>query len=169
MRAATIRPLAPTDSIEELTALLHRAYAELAAMGLRYSATHQSSEVTAARASEGECALAVLDGVVVGTITLVPPDRARGTAWYDRSDVATFGQFGVEPHLKRHGIGSALLEHVVARALALGARELACDTSERALHLIEYYARRGFRQVGFADWRPHTNYRSVILSRALSP
>ena len=167
MTAVTIRPLSPGDSIEELTALLHRAYAELAAMGLRYAATNQTPEVTARRIAEGECAVAVLDGVVVGTITFYPADRVNGTEWYDRPDVAAFGQFGVEPHLRRHGIGSALLEHVTARAAATGARELACDTSEDAPHLIRSYEARGFRRVGTADRRPYTNYLSVVLSKTL--
>ena len=35
--AVTLRPLAAGDSIEALTALLHRAYARLAALGLNPS------------------------------------------------------------------------------------------------------------------------------------
>lgn len=41
-----IRPLDPADSIAELTALLHRAYAPLLAQGLRYVATHQDETTT---------------------------------------------------------------------------------------------------------------------------
>ena len=32
---------------------------------------------------------------------------------------------------------------------------------------IHSYEARGYRFVSHADWRPHTNYRSVILSLAL--
>ena len=48
----------------------------------------------------------------------------------------------------------------------MGARELACDTAMGAGHLIEFYARRQFREVATADWEG-TNYESVILSKAL--
>ena len=52
-----VRPLSPVDSIPELTRLLHRAYARLAAMGLRYMATHQSDEVTRERAGQASAML----------------------------------------------------------------------------------------------------------------
>ena len=40
-----IRALGPHDSIEELTALLHRSYAALGAMGLNYTAVDQTADV----------------------------------------------------------------------------------------------------------------------------
>ena len=42
-----IRPLSSTDSITEITFLLHRAYARLGDMGLNYTAVDQSTDVTA--------------------------------------------------------------------------------------------------------------------------
>jgi len=56
------------------------------------------------------------------------------------------------------------MDMVENRARALGAAELALDTAEGAHALIERYTKRGYRFVGYADWRPRTNYRSVILS-----
>ena len=44
-----IRQLAPADSLEELTHLLHRAYAQLGGMGLNYTAVSQPTETTARR------------------------------------------------------------------------------------------------------------------------
>lgn len=52
-----VRRLLPADSIPDLTHLLHRAYARLAAMGLRYMATHQSDEVTRERAGQASAML----------------------------------------------------------------------------------------------------------------
>lgn len=37
-----IRPIEPGDSLEELTRLLHRAYAPLGKLGLNYTAVDQS-------------------------------------------------------------------------------------------------------------------------------
>ena len=162
----TIRPLAESDSITELTQLLHRAYAQLAAMGLKFVATHQDVETTKHRLKDAECYVAELDGRIVGTILFRPPGTARGCDWYNRSDVAIFGQFGVEPAVQGHGIGGALLDHVEQRARELNATELALDTAESAHHLIDLYSKRGFRIVGNVKWDP-VNYRSVIMSKAL--
>jgi hypothetical protein len=49
-----IRPFSSTDSIVEITVLLHRAYARLGQMGLNYTAVDQSTDVTAKRMSGGQ-------------------------------------------------------------------------------------------------------------------
>lgn len=165
----TIRPLSPGDSIPDLTALLHRAYARLADMGLRYMATHQPDDVTRERAAQGECFVAEMDGAIVGTIIFKTAAQTRGYGscpWYDREEVASFGQFAVEPTLQANGLGRRLMSLVEDRALATGAREIALDTAEPATHLVSWYTRLGYRFIEHAQWS-HTNYRSVILSKTL--
>jgi GNAT superfamily N-acetyltransferase len=166
MHRLDIDLFSPTDA-EAVTALLHRAYGRLARMGLRYWATHQSVEDTMRRASRGACWVARSEGRIVGTIVVMPSDPGAGVAWYARPDVATFGQFAVEPALQAHGIGSVLLERAERDAIGLGARELACDTADHATHLIAWYTARGYRMVGHVDYRLHTDYCSVILSKTL--
>lgn len=165
----SIRRCRPDEDFRHLTALIHRAYAPLAARGMRYWATHQSVADTAERCGRGETWLAEAGGVVVGTITLQPPAATGGGPWYDRPDVAKFQQFAVEPAWQGRGVGAALMAHVEARALALGAAELALDTSERAAGLIGHYCRLGYRFIEHIDYRPDVNYRSVILSLTLDP
>ena len=164
-----IRLLAESDSLEELTELLHRGYAPLLAAGFRYLGSHQDVATTQRRASKGECYV-VLDGArIVGTIVLIPKSaRFNYTAWYDRDDVCVITQLAIEPELQRRGLGSRLLDLVEARAQSQGASEIALDTAEGASHLIALYATRGYRHVGYEQWK-HTNYRSVILSKALRP
>ena len=163
-----IRALSADDSIEELTGLLHRGYAELGAMGFRYKAVDQTPIVTRERISRGECYVGLLDGAVVGTALLIPPGgHLPPCEWYERPDVAVLSQFAIEPRFQRRGFGSRLIDRLEARALERGAAELAIDTSEGATHLIALYERRGYRHVGLAQW-PHTNYRSVVLSKRLS-
>jgi GNAT superfamily N-acetyltransferase len=58
--AITIRRLRPSDSIADLTTLLHRAYAKQTALGLHALASHQSAEVTRKRVSKGECFVATM-------------------------------------------------------------------------------------------------------------
>ena len=94
----SIRPIRPDDNMEELTALLHRAYADLGAMGLNYTAVDQSAEVTRLRIAEGRGFVAIdRAGRIVGTIAFYPPHRSDGSPWFERPDVAKFGQFAVDP------------------------------------------------------------------------
>ena len=81
-------------------------------------------------------------------------------------DVALFGQFAVRTSQQNSGIGSTLISIVERRGAEKELNELALDTSERALDLIAFYARRGFRFVEYIQW-PDVNYRSVILAKRL--
>lgn len=160
-----IRPLAPTDSFDELTALLHAAYARLAALGFNYTAVDQSVDVTRSRAASGECYVATHADALVGTILF--RRNPRGCGWYEQDHVAGVGQFAVLPAWQGKQIGHALMKLAEERAVACGATELAIDTSEGAAHLIAWYARRGYRVVDHAQWEGKT-YRSVILSKPLT-
>ena len=162
-----VRRLIEGDSFEDLTALLHRAYAQLANMGLRYWATHQSVDDTKKRVSTGECWVAELSGKIVGTILLIPPGTLDNLCdWYSRPGIAVVSQFGVEPSLQRQGLGSRLLDRMEERASEIGAVEVAIDTAEPAKHLVALYERRGYRFIEHTPWK-HTNYTSVILSKVL--
>jgi hypothetical protein len=75
-----IRPLDPHDSIEGLTALLHRAYAPLGAMGLNYTAVDQTPSDTRSRIGKGICFVAVDGGGrLVGTVLFQPSLTAADT------------------------------------------------------------------------------------------
>jgi ribosomal protein S18 acetylase RimI-like enzyme len=162
----TIRLLSPSDSLKELTDLLHRAYAPLARMGLRYVATYQDVETTRQRIAKGECYVAVSHNTIIGTICYYPPGVQKGTPWMRRHDVAHIGQLAVEPAHQGRGIATRLMGHAERRAEGDGAAELALDTAEPAKHLIDWYARLGFRFIEYAQWDV-TNYRSVVMSKPL--
>lgn len=155
------------DEIPALTALLHRAYARLAQSGLRFVAARQSDDTTRKRIANGICLVAERDGAIVGSITYLPPGHKGGCDWYDRDDVAEFEQYAVEPELQGTGIGQMLLADAERRAVADGATELACDTAAPAAGLIAMYEARGYRRIQSVDWRPSTNYESVVLSKRL--
>ena len=164
----TLRRLGPEDSLDQLTELLHRAYAPLAQAGFRFLASWQDAEVTRQRADEGECWVLELDGRIVACGTLRLPGTHRGTPWYEQSGVAVVGQFAVEPTLQRRGLGTALLEHLESRARELGAEHVALDTAEGATQLVHYYERHGYGFVEHVRWEV-VNYRSVVLSKPLTP
>jgi len=163
-----VRELAPTDSIADLTALLHAAYAQLGGMGFNYTAVDQTQDVTRKRISRGLCLVATDNGALVGTIMFHAPGQSAGCPCYERPDVATIGQFGVLPDRQGTGTGTRLLREAETLAIASGAAELALDTSEGADHLIGWYEREGFRFVEHAQW-PGKTYRSVNMSKRLEP
>ncbi|MEQ1823072.1 MAG: GNAT family N-acetyltransferase [Fimbriimonadaceae bacterium] len=156
----TIRRLQPTDSIEDLTALIHRAYQRLGEMGLNYTAVNQGPEVTLERVLEGECWLAEMHGATVGTAVLSFPEP------YRESGRAYVNQFAVEPDLQGMGIGSALLQHLEERAREVGCHEIGLDTAESAGHLVRFYETRGYQFVEYVQFEGKT-YRSVILVKLL--
>lgn len=163
-----IRKLRDSDPVPGITQLLHAAYAPLAAMGLRYTATHQDDQVTRARLARGIPWVAELDGEIVATVTLYPtPSGSAACAWYQQEGVFTLGQFAVRPDLQCQGLGRRMMELMESEAAVSGARELALDTAEDAVHLVRWYERAGYRFIGFADWST-TNYRSVVLSKTLA-
>ena len=162
-----IRQLDKNDSLEDLTSLIRRAYRQLADLGFLYWGTHQTVEDTQKRIASGECYVAVHAGKIIGTIKLTPPEKTFTHPWYERPDVATFHQFAIDPDYQKQGFGSTLLEFIEKRAVELGVAELACDTAEGATHLINIYLKRGYRQIGTADW-DMTNYKSIILSKTIA-
>lgn len=171
--AVTVRRLQPTDSLDELTALLHRAYRAQVDMGLRPLAGRQDVETTRRRCASGECLVAELNGAagqparLAGTILFHEVEAAEGPPWFRRSNVDSFSQFAVDPDTQGRGIGQALLDAVEARARESGATELALSMAEPDTALLEYYKRRGYRLIEHWQW-PYTNYRSAILSKALA-
>ena len=162
-----IRELATGDSIDDLTELLHRAFAPLGKRGMNYSAVDQSSSETARRISSGLCAVATIDGAIVGTIMVeTGPKPTSESTWYRRSDVASAHQLGVEPSHQRQGIGSALMRWAESWAARSGYAEIAIDTQEPATELISFYSRKGYRHIEYAQWYGK-RYRSVIMSKPL--
>jgi GNAT superfamily N-acetyltransferase len=160
------RRLKEDDDLDALTRLLHEAYAPLAAAGMRFVASHQDVATTRRRVAGGEAFVAMLDDVAVGTIMLLDAAATCGSRFYDRPDVAAFGQFAVRPSVQHQGIGSALMKIVERRAREKGVAELALDTSEHAADLIALYTKKGYRFIEYVTW-PDVNYRSMIFAKAL--
>jgi len=153
--------------IDEMTELLHVAYAALAKQGLHFVASHQTSEFTRNWLSKpGETHLAFQGNQLVGTVTLLFPKADSEVMWFRKENIYTFHKFAVSPELQGQGLGSYLLEKVESRARELGAVEIALDTSEKALQLIAMYEKRGYRFIQHIQWSA-VNYRSVVMSKSL--
>jgi len=167
MEAITLRRLNTNDSLDELTAMLHRAFSRLGQMGLNCTCVDQSVTVTQERIRKGECFVAVCAGRLVATITLYRPGPGSESTWYRRPAVASIHQLGVDPEFQDKGLGTALLEFGESWARAHGYRELALDTAQPARHLLAFYAGRGYRIVESVRF-PQKDYCSVVLSKVLA-
>ena len=165
-RAIRYRLILATDDLEDITELLHEAYAPLAEAGMRFVASHQDAATTRKRVSSGVTVVALDRDCVVGIVTVRDPGAKSGSPHYQRPDVASFGQLAVRPSHQGRGIGARLLELIEDVAREQGAAELALDTSEHAARLISMYEAKGYRFVEHARWDV-VNYRSVVLSKTL--
>lgn len=163
----TIRAIRDSDDLVALTALIHTAYAPQAARGLRYWGTYQSPDDTRKRLGQGFGFVAEVAGQFVGTITVRPPQPGSPLPLYRAPRTWSFGQFAVLPDMKGLGLGRRLHDHAVAFARARGARTMALDTALPAEGLIAMYRCWGYELAGEVDWRPHTNYVSVVMRKEI--
>jgi GNAT superfamily N-acetyltransferase len=164
--AITIRQLHCGERLDQLTALLRRAFYPLGRMGLNCTCVDQSAAVTRERVIKGACYVAECDGRLVGTVTLYGCDASSPSAWYHLRRVASIHQFAVDPEFQGKGLGCRLLEFAEDWARQHSYQELALDTPHPAKHLVAFYTRQGFRpveSVHFQDKR----YCSVVLSKSV--
>ncbi|MGU7769861.1 GNAT family N-acetyltransferase [Burkholderia sp. MR1-5-21] len=153
------------DSYEQLTAMLHRAFARLGMMGLNCTCVDQDEAVTRRRAQAGDCYVVVSDGNIIGTMTLYAQDAASACGHYHRHDVASIRQLAIDPSWQKRGIGKSLLAFAEHWASTRGYTELALDTPYPAAHLVAFYRRQGFRIVDIVHFAGK-RYDSAILSKA---
>ena len=164
-----IRLLAVRDSLQALTDFLHRAYAPLAARGMHFAAATQSVEVTARRAAEGQCFVAVKDREFVGTVTVCGPDVSPGeppTPWFSDRHTAQVHQLAVAPEARCQGLGARLIMRSEAWACEHGYRRMALAAADGASELLALSRRLGYAEVGQVQ-RPDKAYRSVVMQKAL--
>jgi GNAT superfamily N-acetyltransferase len=165
---ATVRELSPHDDMTLLTKLIHAAYAKRAARNLRYWATHQTVADTVKRMGSGHGMIAEIAGEIVGTLTVRPPQASSEVPIYRIPNTWTLSQFAVLPTHHGFGIGRQLHDAAVAYALSHGGQTMALDTAAPATELIDMYIRWGYAVIGECDWRPHTNYKSVLMAASIT-
>jgi GNAT superfamily N-acetyltransferase len=162
------REIDASDDMAALTSLIRAAYAPHAEKGLRYWGTHQTVEDTRKRYATGTGLVGSMDGRVVATILLRRPDPAPRVETYRDHATWKFEQFAVLPELRGMGVGKQLHDFALAHAHARGCRRMALDTAAPAEALIALYTAWGYSLVGTCDWRPFTNYPSVVMAKELA-
>ncbi len=175
MIPTAIRPLQAGDSVEALTALLHKAYASLGAQGWNFTAVDQPVDVTRDRLAGAQGFVAELDGRLVGTVAVRGPKPAGETyiadappALYTTPGTAILSQLGVHPDCRGQGVGEQLIDAAEAWAHAQGFSQIALDTAEPATALRRRYERHGYVTVGRMQWQGKT-YASVLMAKLLTP
>ncbi|MDH6580307.1 GNAT family N-acetyltransferase [Kitasatospora sp. MAP5-34] len=151
--------------MEELTCLLHRAYADHAAAGRVFFASHQSAQDTAYRLGRGECWVAFRGSAMVATVTVAAPFAAP-EGYPAPAGAGSFWQLAVELSQRGTGLGQRLLTLAEERIAQLGSGQVVIDTSSEATKLVGWYRRRGYVPVGTWRWDV-TNYDSVVLMKDL--
>lgn len=163
-----VRCFAETDA-PALTEVLHAAYAELAEMGLNFTAVDQAVSTTLARAGAGACWVAERGDELLGTVTMsyppsVPVMRMSPTA--ARPGTVWLNQLAVTPQARGLGLAGTLVRTGLAWAREQGAIVVGLDTAIPATHLIELYTRWGFAERDTIHWEGKT-YDSVVMTRSL--
>jgi len=162
-----IRRVTNCEDVEAITALVHAAYAPHVADGLRFWGTHQSVDDTVRRLASGAAFVAVENARYIGVVVVRPPQPSSPVPLYQEPNVWSISQFCVAPEHKGAGLGRKLHEVAVEYARNQCAKFLSLDTAAPAKKLIELYERWGYSIVGSCDWRPHTNYVSVLMKRPI--
>jgi putative acetyltransferase len=80
-------------------------------------------------------------GTIVGTGALLPRS----------AHIAEIVRMSVAAHMRRHGIGRRLLQHLVAHAKARGYRQIILETTATWYEVIAFYQRNGFRIAHYRD------------------
>jgi ribosomal protein S18 acetylase RimI-like enzyme len=161
----TVRALRVDDDAGEITRRVHATYARHLGSGLRFWGTRQSVDETRERLASGQALVMTASGRIVGTVVARPPQPTSEVMVYRDPHAWSIAQLAVAPDLRGQGAGRRLHDAAVMAARTAGARRIALDTALPATGLIELYRRWGYRIVGEVDWRPHTNYLSVVMAR----
>lgn len=159
-----IRRRQPEDSIDDLTSMLHRAFAPMGQRGLNCQSIDQTPATTRQRIDRGDCFVAVADRRIVGTVTLQAPDASAAIRCYRDPEVASIHQLAVDPDYQSAGIGHSLLQTAVIWARTRRYAEIALDTPA-PLHLLrDYYVRQGFKFAGLV-WLAGRTYQSAVMTK----
>lgn len=167
-----IRALAARDSLAQLTQLLHRAYAPLAALGMNLTAATQDVDATRERTLSGQTFVAQAGRDLVGTVTVcTPTEVAPGSLadqipLYKDSHCCRFHQFAVDPAWKGRGLARLLLRQAEDWATERGYLALAVDMAEGATELCAFYRHMGYRPVEHVQWAGKS-YRSLLFRKDL--
>ena len=107
---------------------------------------------TATRALQTDVLVAVLDGTIVGTVTLA----LRGGDYAEQAgpDASVIRMLATTPAARGQGVARALVDECVRRSRAAGRSVVRLSTQPRMLAAQRLYERVGFVRTPDRDWSP---------------
>ncbi len=165
-----IREFRPEDATP-LTVMLHRAYGELGAAGLNFTAVDQDESTTLRRAGGGASWVAVDGASIVAAMTISVPAEAKLcdlTAFAAAPGRAWLNQLAVDPDQRGRGLARRLRDVGYEWCRAGRLTSIGLDTASPAHHLRALYRGWGFDEVDTVQW-PGKTYESVVMVRDLVP
>jgi GNAT superfamily N-acetyltransferase len=160
MDEVLIRRLTPDDSVDQITALFHTAFALGPDQPYSYSAASQTSEKTLKQIREANCWLAWAGDRLAGVAILFRPEPhlTLGSG-------AHLAQMAVHPGFQGRGIGSRLLETCEQDALNMGACGV-WASSPVGSRQLSLYLRLGYRFLEYKVW-PDSSFDSILFGKRL--
>lgn len=151
----TIRDALPNerDAIADLTL---RAYGEYATIMDPLAWDGLESAIKAAVSSNDRIdrIVALDDGAIVGSVLLFPPSIQAYAFSEERAAWPEVRLLAVAPEARGKGVGEALVNECIRRAIAIGAHELGLHTSRSMRSAMRLYERMGFVRAPERDFRP---------------
>jgi GNAT superfamily N-acetyltransferase len=147
--------LATVDDAGDVARLLHDFNTE-------FGAPSPGADVLAARLRvllAGGETMAILAGTPAVAVALV---TLRPNVWYS-GQVALLDELYVVPHLRGHGIGSAIIKLLVSTSRANGVDLIEINVDEGDVDAQRFYVRHGF-----SSTEPPTNERAFYFFRELA-
>jgi len=157
-----VRPLAATDSLVNVLAVLNRASA---ARHYPILVPQIEDDVRAAIAG-GSCFVAVHRALCIGVVTYHRETRWIRSAYLRQLHVGVIRHIAVDPIAQRRGVGTMLLSCAEETARIDGAGELAIVIPDAAVEIIDFFERREYRLVEETD-ATQPLFSSVIYSKWL--
>lgn len=131
--------LAVAEDARAVASVLRESFAEYERLYTRegFDATTPAGAAVLRRIEEGPVWVALVDGVIVGTVSVVP----KGESLYVRG-------MGIAPSARGRGIGELLLKQAEGFASGRGFVRLFLSTTPFLHRAIRLYERHGFERTG---------------------
>ena len=120
---------------------------------------------TAERAEKADVRVAVMEGQIVGSVTIAEP--ASPYADVAQPGELEFRMLAVSPDARGSGVGSALVRHVLDTAYDRGDRAVVMSTQPDMEDARRIYERNGFVPVPERNWAPVPGVELTVLVREL--
>jgi ribosomal protein S18 acetylase RimI-like enzyme len=119
-----------------------------------WQALKQAISSEADRGTGVEVIVAELDGEIVGSVALFPPNTDAYEGYVDKLDYPEIRVLAVSPEARGNGVASALISECIQRSKAKGFHCIGLHTADFMKSAIRLYERIGFERLPQYDFEP---------------